>query len=77
MNIKVAASLKVTFLQAHHPIVAYQLTHLVSNDSNDMIIVKLMRPSRTGFASKGRGLKLQCGCLSSEQLRKQRATTAS
>ena len=31
---------KSHFLQAQHPIVKYQLTHLVSNDSNDMIIVK-------------------------------------
>ena len=27
---------KSHFLQAQHPIVKYQLTHLVSNDSNDM-----------------------------------------
>ena len=68
---------KSHFLQAQHPIAKYQLTHLVSNDSNDMIIVKLTRPSRTGFASKGRRLKLQSACPSSEQSRKRRATTVS
>ena len=68
---------KSHLLQAQHAIVKYQLTHLVSNDSNDMIIVKVMRPSRTGFASNGCGLKLQSACPSSVQSWKRRATTAS
>ena len=42
------------------------LTHLVSNDSNDMIVVKATRPGRAGFASKGYGFKLESGCPSSE-----------
>ena len=64
---------KSHFLQAQHPIVKYQLAHLVSNDSNDMSIVKGDAIQPHWFCQKG----LQCGCLSSEQSWKRRATTAS
>ena len=60
------ASWKITF-PSSSPSNSKISTHLFSNDSSDMIIVKATWPSRTGFASKGYGSKLQPGCPSTEQ----------